>query len=253
MAIVPINGISVRQNHSNMVSFSGRNEDERPSMDRRLPKASAAKAVPVIVLMAMNPGLLNTSGIAKAAPLETEALTEMVAENNKVSDIDEATYVMDMAAPETLSNLTPGQRKYLQYRAKDIIYKKNAGNGGVLVFEKLLNSKDARFINYLPGDSNYDGSIIKTPMVTLLVYHNLGKDKEYCGVLTRLYVKDSSLPKGGYYLDKEYRITDEVANDLIHLVTDDSEFKNTAKLKWLETTSPNLLPTEKIEPKDYPF
>lgn len=252
MAIAPINGISVRQNHSNMVNFSGRNE-EKPSLDTRLPKASAAKAVPVIVLMAMNPGLLNTASMAKAAPLETEALTEMVAENNRVADIDEATYVMGMSGAESLSNLTPGQRTYLKVHAKSIIYKKDAGNGGILVFEKLTKPDEAKFINYLPGDRNYSGLNSETPMVRLLIYHNIGKDKEYCGVLTRAYVKDASHPKGGYYLDKEYRITDDVANDLIHLVTDDSEFKNTAKLKWLETTSPNLLPTEKIEPKEYSF
>ncbi len=252
MAIVPINGVSVRKNHSNMVNFSGRNE-EKPSLDTRLPKASAAKAVPVIVLMAMNPGLLNTASAVSSAPLETEALTEMVAENNRVSDVDESTYVMGMSGAQSLNNLTPGQRTYLKVHAKDIIYKKDAGNGGILVFEKLLKDDEAKFINYLPGDSNYDGSLSATPMVRLLIYHNIGKDKEYCGVLTRAYVKDPSYPKGGYYLDKEYRITDDVANDLIHLVTDDSEFKNTAKLKWLETTSPNLLPSEKIEPKDYPF
>lgn len=252
MAIVPINGISVRQNHSNMVNFSGRNE-EKTSLDTRLPRASAAKAVPVIVLMTMNPGLLNTASAVKSAPLETEALTEMVAENNRVSDVDEATYVMNMSDNESLSQVTPGQRKYLNARTEDIVYKKDAGNGGILVFEKLVNPKEARFIKYLPGDSNYKGNIFETPTVRLLIYHNIGKDKEYCGVLTRVRVKDPNHPKGEYFLDKEYRIADEVANDLIDLVTDGSEFKNAAKLKWLETTSADLLPTEKIEPKEYSF
>lgn len=252
MAIVPINGISVRQNHSNMVNFSGRNE-EKPSLDTRLPKASAVKTVPVIVLMAMNPGLLNTASAVKAAPLETGALTEMVAENNRISDVDEATYVMGMSGTESVSNLTSGQRKYLKLRANSIVYKKDAGNGAILVFEKLTKPDEAKFIKYLPGDSNYEGNVFETPTVRLLIYHNIGKDKEYCGVLTRTYVKDSNHPKGGYYLDKEYRIADEAANDLIHLVTDDSEFQNTAKLKWLETTSTDLFAPEKIEPKDYVF
>ena len=252
MAIVPINGISVRQNHSNMVTFSGRNE-EKSSLDTRLPKASAAKAIPVIVLMAMNPSLLNTASMAKAAPLETEALTEIVAENNRVSDVDESTYVMGMSGAESLSNLTPGQRKYLNARNKYIVYKKDAGNGGILVFEKLIKPDEAKFIKYLPGDSNYEGNMFETPTVRLLIYHNIGKDKEYCGVLTRVRVKDPNHPNGEYFLDKEYRIVDEVANDLIHLVTDDSEFKNTANLKWLETTSPDLLPTEKVDPKDSPY
>ena len=83
MAILPISSVSARQNRSSMVNFSGRNEEDSSKVER-LPKASAAKAVPVIVLMAMNPGLLNSSGIAKATTLEAEPLTTVMQKQVKL-------------------------------------------------------------------------------------------------------------------------------------------------------------------------
>ncbi len=252
MAILPISSVSARQNRSSMVTFSGKSEEDSSKIER-LPKASAAKAVPVIVLMAMNPGLLNSSGIAKATTLEAEPLTTVMAEASKAHKTGGATYVMNPSEHIETDGLTPGQQNYFRIRQKDIVYFKKTGDGGVLVFEKLNDPKKVHFVHYLPGDKDFKGGYYDGLMARVLVYHDIGKEKEYCGILTRKYVEDSNSPKGGYYLDKEYRLCDDVANDLIHFVTDDSEFVNNANFKWMSTDSEGLLPSEKVEPKNYPY
>lgn len=249
MAIVPINGISVRQNHRSMINFGSKKSDSGEAVPQR---TNSAMSVPVVVLMALSPSLLNAGGITNSAPLDAKALTEMAAES-RVPEAEGATYIMDMAAPASVNNLTPGQRNYLRAQGDDVIYKKDAGNGAILVFEKLTKPNEVRFIKYLPGNSQYSGKKTETPSVTMLVYHDIGKDKEYCGVMTRVWVRDDDHPKGGYYLDKEYRIPDETANDLIALVTSGSEFVNKAGFKWMNTTDADLLPTKKVEPRDYEF
>ena len=61
MAILPINSISVMKNQRNLISFSGNGrEDEEKRKDKFSQKAKmSAASVPVVVLMAMSPSLLN--------------------------------------------------------------------------------------------------------------------------------------------------------------------------------------------------
>src|SRR5574344_1262532 len=87
MAIVPISSVEIDKNHSNMVSFGHKKNDKRGNQNRDLPSGTnTMKAIPVVVLMAMNPSLLNAKQPVMALPVNSENMTEMYAPSNPKSE-----------------------------------------------------------------------------------------------------------------------------------------------------------------------
>ena len=87
-------------------------------------------------------------------------------------------------------------------------------------------------------------SAFHPPKVFKLMYHNIGKDKEFCGVIT----KEDLLDENGQYIsgiEKEIRLDDDTAQKLIDLVTNHSKWKNNTFIKICETKSERLFPTTK--------
>jgi hypothetical protein len=247
MAIVPISSVKPDKNHSDMVSFGHRKNDKRGNQNRALPSGTnTMKAIPVVVLMAMNPSLLNAKQPVMALPVNSENMTEMYVPSNPKS---EATYIM---APEEMpqsSNTVGGGN----INADDVQYQQRFTSNGknytmyfIDIGKSSRNEKNlVSSIRFVPDGYRQkydDGLQVNTPPQFLhLMYHDLGDDnKSFAGAFTR--EKDNN----GDFITREIRLPDDVANKIVYLLTNHLDLVPIPGLKHAYTqvvNTPDLAPT----------
>lgn len=149
--------------------------------------------------------------------------------------------------------MTADQKEFIKLNEKNI-YKNGifaSGNGSYIVFARLgrvkknykTGKEEVNIIYYLPPkmERTSYGSIDGCEALNL-VYHNIGKEKEYCGVWISYWEHQN----GKNYtagVNKEIRITDDAANEIIDLLSGDSKFQligNSFK-GIIEVSHPELL------------
>ncbi len=250
MAIAPINGISVRQNYNSTVNFTGRRQNEEGD-DRQPLRRSTNNmaAVPVVVLMAMTPGMLNGKQPVTVLPANEMNITEVLAQ---APEIEEATYVTNAEEfnqinwPYSLASLSNEKIQLSK------VFKSN-GNYYNLVMTKFKTSDAPRIVNnvYLfKSDSRgnvdkeffplYD-SYTSTPTVMRLIYHKPESGNEFCGAL----VSQDLMNKQGNidgYMQYEVKLPDDIANVLIDLLATDgnSKWDNRSSVGFQKTTSAKI-------------
>lgn len=229
------------------VSFARKNNSEGAPYDGGM-TAPLGKTVPVIVLMAMNPALLNSAATMSNLQGEEENPNLItMAEPAQNFEIDDATYVMQ---PETIGksqsvNKPPyGWNLFLQ----DDIVEVNKGHNALGNFDmvytnnRIDESGSISDVYIIQKSRNIPAkSAFHPPRVYKLMYHNIGRDKEFCGVIT----KEDLLDEGGNYLgslETEIKLDDDTAQKLIDLITGHSNWKNNTGIRIYETTSDMLKP-----------
>ena len=245
MAILPVSSVSFGRR--NTVSFVQQDKSKDLPINTGM-TPSLGKSIPVIVLMAMNPALLNSA--ATMNNLQTkegkpEAITMVVPVNEP--EVDAATFVMHPEAVKDVQNVKKAPYGWEIFELDDIVDSYHGKNA--------LGSFDMVYTNNRIDESGSisDVYIIQKsrdipakpefhpPRVYKLLYHNIGKDKEFCGVIT----KEDLLDESGKYLgslETEIKLDDDTAQKLIDLITGHSNWKNNTGIRIYETTSNMLRP-----------
>ncbi len=248
MAILPVS--SVDFNARSNVSFARKNDSEGAPADRGM-TAPLGKTVPVIVLMAMNPALLNSAATMSNLQGEEENPNLItMAEPAQNFEIDDATYVMQpktVKETQDVKKAPYGWNLFLQDDIVEVNKGHNAlGNFDMVYTNNRIDESGSISDVYIVQKSRDipAKSAFHPPKVFKLMYHNIGKDKEFCGVIT----KEDLLDENGQYIsgiEKEIRLDDDTAQKLIDLVTNHSKWKNNTFIKICETKSERLFPTTK--------
>ena len=195
-------------------------------------------------MMTMSPSLLNAATAPeKSAPLNTQALTELV-ETQESPKTEAPTYIM---APQQSEAMSQGQRNYFQLNKNMIPFKAPAGSGAYISFVAPVDRNNVTMIEYVPRDLEYTSVCDDVPRVMEMVYHKTGDNREYCGLITR---KEVDILGDTYFEDKEQRITDDAANAIIDLLNGDSKFKDRTGLMVRVVNTLNPTPTKIVEPKN---
>ena len=248
MAILPVS--SVDFNARSNVSFARKNDSEGAPADRGM-TAPLGKTVPVIVLMAMNPALLNSAATMnnlQAKEGKPEEITMVVPVNEP--EVDAATFVMHPEAVKDVQNVKKAPYGWEIFELDDIVdsyHGKNALGSFDMVYTNNRIDESGSISDVYIVQKSRDipaKSAFHPPKVFKLMYHNIGKDKEFCGVIT----KEDLLDENGQYIsgiEKEIRLDDDTAQKLIDLVTNHSKWKNNTFIKICETKSERLFPTTK--------
>lgn len=230
MVVLPISRLDNRiyNNNVNFGQIARHNEEEVQSHQPR--KASKMVTIPLATLMALMP-IANSNNNAVAQTRGT-AQTELLAQNTS-----------------RRTTKYPFDHRYFLAN-NDVVHTerfKAAGKMQTLVFTHNSSSRsgfkdnDVERIYMIPD--GYKTNSSKTPaQVTKLVYHNIGKDKEYCGIIVHEDIYDGETSNGvlGEYkgtLVNEYRLPDEVANTIIRMMSGNSNLNNKTPIKFVETTS----------------
>ncbi len=234
MVVAPVSNINLKT-YKNNVHFGHRaEEDEQNKVSHTPKKASNFVKVPVIVMMAMSPAMLN--GISSAQ-----------AQDNNYERMELLAMASPSAAPQSTSSTQnnyaygwSGIKTYQVRFAKDIV----ANGTGYKMVYTAYNNKNAdpklvENVYLIKNGTSCSQPAAFPPKVQALVYHKLGKD-EFCGVR----VKEEIRKKDGTFtgmMEREIKLKDEDANLLIKLLAGTSEWKDKSYIVMEETTSPNVM------------
>lgn len=251
MVVMPISAASAGYGANNYVNFSGHNKrknsgDTEGSPIENIKGTNNLAKVPVVVMIAMSPAMLNAkTPVTNLSGLES-VKTEMVAAIPSDMEIDEtSTYIADFAAQGT-QQVKPAPFGITALRGSKIhhvdTFNKN-GKKHYIVYYGRKSSSAVESITVFPVGFK-TGKGIQLPFVTELVYHDLGGTNDFCGVIVHSVTKQ----KNGDFNNKseEIRLPDECAQNLIDLMANYSNLRNDTSIKYTKTTSSKLRPT-KIE------
>lgn len=184
-------GIGLNVNH--YMNFAGQNSrnnngnTEGEPVEYNKSSNNLAK-VPVIVLMAMSPVMMNAKTPITDLSETNGAKTEMVAPILIDSEeLDEMTTIAPyFSNPQNAQTKAPfGVAELIGrkiYKAESFV---NNGQKYYIVYSGRQNSKIVNRVTVFPeGFRNENGKLL--PVVHELIYHDLGKGKEFCGVLVFL-------------------------------------------------------------------
>lgn len=250
MIRMTVSGLDAGFGANRYVNFAGQNsrknngDTEGSPVEYNRNSNNLAK-VPVIVLMAMLPAMMNAKTPVTNLSEMDEAKTEMVAPIPIDSEeLDEATTIApDFSNPQNAQKKAPfGVTSLLGQKIYHYDTFMKDGKKHYIVYSGISNGDYVSWVSVFP--EGFDGVKEKKqlPYVRELVYHDLGKGKEYCGiiVITHQILKNGKSKT----IKEEVRIPNEVAQNLIDFMAGDTEMKNMSSISYSKTKSPNLRQTK---------
>ena len=249
MIRMAVSGLGIGLNVNYYVNFARQNsrknnDDTEGSPVEYNRRSNNLAKVPVVMLMAMSPAMMDAkTPVTNLSEME-EAKTEMVAPILIDSEeLDEMTTIApDFSNPQNAQTKAPfGVTSLLGQKIYHYDTFMKDGKKHYIVYSSIRTPDYVDKVSVFPeGFPNKSGVLL--PWVEELVYHNLGKGKEYCGIIVRSVNK---LQNGRYKTTyEEVRLPNEVAQNLIDLLADDSTMKNATSIKYSKTKSPNLRQTK---------
>ncbi len=232
MAVLPINSVSV---NANQYTFTGKK-------DKNSHKANPLASVPVIVMLAMAP-MAEGKQPAQFMPIDSEHLTEVLAQANSVAPkAYEYTQSQEKEAPLGVEYFKRIPIAHIQTGTNGV------GRTAHIVFSPLgTGSEDLKKIIsaiYYVDDNVVKYSTNNPPIITGLVYHDIGKDKEFCSLkmIKTRYDKNGKMIR---HLVHE-RIDDKTAQLLIDFLAGETKWRNSTNIKFyvsdgIRLPSPELL------------
>lgn len=247
MAVLPVSSLDLEKNS---VSFGKKRQTKNNvTAPNSNPSASKLAAVPIVVMLTMNPSLLNAYDPETVNGLNSnKEIPALVINPEQVNNI-EAPQLPKVSRIEDLPEIKAYLNENKNFIIKKIPTKAN-GKDAIIVYEDYSKTgKQVNTVSLLTSDfKNYDylpnnvRKPITAPEILTIIYHDLGEDKEYCSVATfNVRYKYENGHNKRYNLYKEYRISDEAANELLALTINKS-YSNLARVKFEETKNSNLAP-----------
>lgn len=261
MAITPINGISVKQNYrNNNINFAGKrrmvDNDEEPQ-ESNLPRRSSKMAtVPVIVLMAMTPGMME--GKQPVTVLPANAINIEAPANLNKAEKAGTTYYMagvnqseDSEVPDVLSDdkiqhketFVANGKKYTMYYT-DLL--KGFKGRYKDVSDIYIVPQDFKLIK---DDIGYEANT--PPKMIQFRYHKISDDinNNFVGAVLHQKICDEN-GNNTKFKTWEIRLPDEIANKILYLILGETELTPTKGLvkQYVHVTTPNLMPTKIEDP-----
>lgn len=199
--------------------------------------------VPVIVMIAMTPSMLNAKTPEQYMPLDinnaTELYSPLIAQND-------ATYVA--LKPQEPQQVEPFYYESLRYGKIHCVKPATVGSTktNVVLYGNDKNNDTVRKV-YLISDGEKDKYESHIPAeVRELIYHDLGPDKEYLGVMILKPVYNKNTHKLAGVLKREQKIDDDAAQFLLDLYAGETKWKNNTGIKFKETKNPKTAPVEML-------
>ena len=240
MAVGAISASEVRPNVYN-TSFGGKKKGGSANLSVQKDTADLAK-VPVMVMIAMSPAMLNANEPVKALPIDAEQLTEIIAAPRQEKVVSTINFHQ---APSRLKEFLGDDRvlykksfvsdgkKYTMYYSNGTLF--NPANRENFVTDVIFVPSDY----ILPEDD-------KPPWLTKLIIHDFGSDRGFVGANIRYTkeVPDEYYGTQSAYYEKEIRLPNDIMNELMDFLLEETKFKPSPgllKLPVERTSSPNLI------------
>lgn len=251
MNIMPVSGLNSGHKASHYMSYTGINRElsdgntEGSPINNEVKKANKLVKVPVVVMMAMSPAMLNS-----ATPYDNDMLangekTVMIAALPSSEADSDVPNLMAYAAPaqveppqRTTKTYTPNLAWFRHEKPLNIkSFINHKGEKKYLIFTQGYESKNNKVVEgvYIVPEKFNEDKFDFPPNVIKLIYHKLGKDKEFCSVDLILAYKN------GKVVTHEERLPDEIANEIINMMTNE-DFRNGTTIDFVESYTPVMKP-----------
>ncbi len=250
MIRMAVAGLGIGLGANSYVNFAGQNsrknngDTEGSPVEYNRSLNNLAKVL-VIVLMAMLPAMMDAkTPVANLSEMD-EAKTEIIAPILIDSEeLDEMTTIAPyFSNPQNVQTKAPfgiatlSGHKIHHYDT----FMKN-GKKHYIVYSGISNADYVDKISVFPEGFKVakEGKLL--PWVQELIYHDLGKGKEYCGIIVRSV---QELQNGKFKTTyEEVRIPNEVAQNLIDFLADDTQMENRTRISYSRTKSAQLRQTK---------
>lgn len=170
-------------------------------------------------------------------PMGEEKVSELIAQPNE--EVNDATYV---AKPEQFQQDYPLGVAFLStIKVKQIKpAKANDSKANVVLVGPDDGSNLVREAYLINENYKNNNPNQLPPVIRELIYHNIGADREYLGVIVeqKIYPTEHSL-KNTKTITREYRLDDESAQFLLDLNAELTNWKDETGIRFKETTNPN--------------
>jgi len=242
MAILPVSSVSFK---SNNISFKGSDNKETEMVSTPI-ISETPKTIPVMVLMALSPSLLN-GAVPKTMEENPNAPKVVMVEDIPEQEISETTYVMSPELQGTQQSSAPfGWRSLNFFDIRKVISGKTQLYNFDMVFATSKNAgiNDSEITDVFllqrgktPAKSKY----INPPKIEEVVYHNTGDGKEFYGVkLYQTILRDGE--KVGA-MRNEVRIDNNSAMELLKLLNNKTQWENSTRIPITETYTAERMKT----------
>lgn len=245
MAVLPINEVSVRNNYNNATSFGAkkRNNSEENPIQRK--SVSSKMAVPVVVLMAMNPSLLNAEEPLNFSPEKNLNLTELLA-NRPAETEPAAEFDINQTGVKHNHAHLPFLSEYLKYQSIKTTRKAigNEAEYHIVFTNCLMHDTSNRVENVYVIKKGYSctNSEEHPPVVLELIHHNTRDGHDFAAVKLLESITDPSKndEKCGTMI-REVKLDNESAQFIIDFMAGETKWKDATGIKFSETSSRKLM------------
>lgn len=250
MVVMPVSMVNTGVSANN-ISFSGRNKrnvnvEAENSPVENSSKASKLAKVPVVVMIAMSPAMMNGKLPAEGLPDMNGAKVEYVTPTPEMTEelLAMATPAEFEAPQVNQANSDPmgiSEFRYKKIQQLDS-FNKNGKKHYIAYTTKRREPGEVQDVYLFPAGYKSEPGKKFIPVVQKLIYHDLGSGKEFCGVVVATSVKN--LQTNQYETSfEEVRLPDECAQHLIDLLANDTKWTNTTSIRYAETKSSKLQDT----------
>lgn len=250
MIRMAVSGLGIGLNVNHYVNFARQNsrknnDDTEGSPVEYNRRSNNLAKVPVVMLMAMSPAMMDAkTPVTNLSEME-EAKTEMVAPIPIDSEeLDEAiTIAPDFSNPQNAQKKAPfGVVALLGHKIHHYDTFMKDGKKYYIVYSGISKADYVNKVTLFPEGFKVSEDGVLLPWVQELVYHDLGKGKEFCGVIVRSAKK---LQNGKYKeMTEEIRLPNEVSQNLINFLADDTQMENRTSISYSKTKSAQLRQTK---------
>lgn len=240
MAVLPISAEKI-DSRNNGVNFTGIRKNKYSSeMNNDSTRSNDLAKVPVVLMIAMSPSMMNAKTPVQYMPLDEGNMTEMF--EQAPVETNDATYV---ARPEEFQQSDPLGVAYFRYsRIQQIKPAIASGHNANLVLTSInRNDNTVRKVYLVRNDYKNSIETQEPPYIRELIYHDLGPDKEFLGVkvIEKVYDKNTQQYKGA--IGYELKLDDTSAQYLLDFNAGSTKWIDETGIKFKETKSPKLAPT----------
>ena len=240
MALTAINGVRTANPNIYNINFTSRRKKDNPSIQTQERTGNNLAKVPVIVMLAMSPAMLN-AGNNKAIQLEEGQLKEILAQIPEDESVPTAEFIQ--GTEQTKSPVVPFLRfanikKVVPAKGNDVSAKlfliANITDGSEDVVRDIYYVKDSDI-----KEGKYKNDYERPPRVEKVIYHDLGEDEFIgIGVFEEIYDKDGVAVANSY---REIRLDDNSAQYVADLLADKTRFQDKTNIPFTVSKNPDLM------------
>ncbi len=251
MVVMPVSGALSSHRTNSYMSFGGRRDNADSGEENLYANDSRSSAnlakVPVVVLMAMSPAMLNANQPETKAALNGLSpkveMVQAVPAETKMNDA--ATIAPFEELPEVQQSSGYDPLKQYDYDNKKILlhdtFRQNGKKYHLVFVHPEYLKKDAIHAVHIFPDGFKSDERHPMPKVTEFIVHNVPGQELWGSVIVRSTEVSPNYEFTDTFTDM--RLPDEQAQKVLDLIQDASSFIDVTNIKYNKVTTPKLRPT----------